>query len=452
MKFKILAAALLGCLFVFLTGCSSTVFNNSELMRPPRATGDKAAIQAVIEAKAGGDYTLKYPQKGDYRSAIIMTDIDSNGTEEAIALYKPSGDTKAGIHILIIAELDGVWQAVGDYTNQCSEVDRICLADLNGNGNKEILVGWSTYNQNINHLTGYAMHDKAIEELEINTTYSDMVVSDLTGDGTDSIMLMTLASTDVQANATLLEFNKDSSALLPKSTVEMDSSITSFSNVLVGQIDDSTKGVFIDGVAVANNLSTQLIYYSNGLKNPLLEISEDTQKPTNTTARTTSTICKDINDDGLIEVPIVSLMDKESSEAVENVSNLITWDNYVIPDKFFSPTLHTVPNYSDGYYFILPPEWENNVTARIDTTKRQLIFYEWINPKDKDESGTRGEALLTIQVFTEKDWNDRKNTAGYTEMKSSTGLVYAVYVGEGSSQLSLPLSTVSDNLKLIKEK
>ena len=58
--------------------------DTQNLMSPPKATGDKADIQRVIEESAGS-YTFKYPQKGDYRSAVIMHDINGDGTDEAVA-------------------------------------------------------------------------------------------------------------------------------------------------------------------------------------------------------------------------------------------------------------------------------------------------------------------------------------------------------------------------------
>ena len=76
MRTKLICALLALCLFC--SGCSVMDLDTQNLMSPPKATGDKADIQRVIEESAGS-YTFKYPQKGDYRSAVIMHDI--NGME-----------------------------------------------------------------------------------------------------------------------------------------------------------------------------------------------------------------------------------------------------------------------------------------------------------------------------------------------------------------------------------
>ena len=89
--------ALTGCLagILLLGGCSDAAMNGGSLLRPPRATGDKAAIQDIIAAEAGGSYSLKYPQKGENRSAIILRN-ENTDHEYALALYATENDTVSG--------------------------------------------------------------------------------------------------------------------------------------------------------------------------------------------------------------------------------------------------------------------------------------------------------------------------------------------------------------------
>ena len=63
------------CLLVAqLTGCSIFGGDTQNLMRPPKATGAKAGVQQDIEKTVGSSVTYKYPQNGEYRSAVIMHD------------------------------------------------------------------------------------------------------------------------------------------------------------------------------------------------------------------------------------------------------------------------------------------------------------------------------------------------------------------------------------------
>ena len=105
MRTKLICALLALCLFC--SGCSVMDLDTQNLMSPPKATGDKADIQRVIEESAGS-YTFKYPQKGDYRSAVIMHDINGDGTDEAVAFYKSNTpDGVSDITVIFIDQISG---------------------------------------------------------------------------------------------------------------------------------------------------------------------------------------------------------------------------------------------------------------------------------------------------------------------------------------------------------
>ena len=189
MKIKFLAAILL--LAVIFSGCSDSLSGNTDIMRPPRVTGDKAGIQNLIEMQAGGKYIYKYPQSGEYRSAITMKDIDGDGTDEAIAIFVTNSDQNT-IQIMFMKEIDGIWSSMGCYSCNCSGVKNIMFADLNGDGVLETLIGFSNYGTNSNQLIMYYMKNNSMEYLSINKPYTDILIDDFTGSGMDEIMLLSL--------------------------------------------------------------------------------------------------------------------------------------------------------------------------------------------------------------------------------------------------------------------
>lgn len=448
MKRKIAAtftAVILSALM--LAGCTPSGFDNSVLLRPPRATGDKAEIQEVIEAKAGGDYTLKYPQNGDYHSAITTTDLDGDGTPEAIALYRPAGDSSS-IHVLFIKEVDGVWKDIGDFTNQNTDVDKICLGDLDGDGKNEVIVSWSNYVAPVNQMTAYTFHGNRATEQTVSETYSQLVVEDLTGDGQDDIILLSLGASEIPATAKLLQFNPDVQSLFVRSVTEMNSSVTRYASIQKGKTSDGKNAVFVDGISPNSTMTTEVLYWNDtdsSLKNPLYDTS-DKNMPKNQTERVSSTVCKDIDGNGAMDIPTVELMKKQVFEKDEVVCNQTNWHSISTKDAKLQTVMETIINATDGYYFILPDQWKDKVTARIDTTARTMTFYEW---KTSGRTQSKGSVLLTIQVFTEKDWAKRKDTSGFIEMLSASGLIYAVNIPQNNSELTLPMSDIYNNLELL---
>lgn len=147
-----------------------------------------------------------------------------------------------------------------------------------------------------------------------------------------------------------------------------------------------------------------------------------------------------------MEIPTVTSMPKQSTEKDESVCNRTDWNTIRAQDGRLTSVMQTVINSTDGYYFIIPDKWTDKITARIDTTARSITFYEWVGT---GRLARKGSSLLTIQVFTEKDWSERKGTEGFVEMLDHSGLIYAVRVPEEESMLTLSLSEISENLKLI---
>ncbi|MGN0550955.1 MAG: FG-GAP repeat domain-containing protein [Acutalibacteraceae bacterium] len=443
---RLTAVLILMLVCTLFSSCAPNSFDNSDLLRPPRATGNKAEIEAVIETTAGGDYTLKYPQRGDYRSAIIMKDLNGDGIDEAIALYKPSGDATT-THIMFIRNINGIWQSVGDFSGISNDIDSINIGDIDGDRTKEVLVSWKSAVASANQMTAYFVGNKKSSELPIDESFSECVVGDLTGDGKCSIMLLSIPVGEAPASAKLLQYNPEVRQIFTRSIIAINENITRFVCVQQGMTDNSTPAVFVDGAKNNNDLLTEVVYWDkeqSTLLNPL-----NTAKKENPTLRTGTTVCKDVNSSGIMNIPTVELMPMEAKENLtsDRVCSLTIWNSFNIKSKTLEPDLQTVISTTDGYYFSLPSAWEGNVTARQDTASRSVTFYEWLNVSGREK---RGQVLLTIQVFTEKDWKARKDTDDFIEMINSSGLIYAVKVPESSmSELLLSMEEINKSLNLL---
>ena len=79
------------CLIFSLTGCDFFTADTAELLSPPELTGDLYPISEAIKMSVSGNYTLEYPSRGDYRSAIVQHAINRDGILEAFAFYSTQG-------------------------------------------------------------------------------------------------------------------------------------------------------------------------------------------------------------------------------------------------------------------------------------------------------------------------------------------------------------------------
>ena len=76
---KIGLTVVIMALILTLCGCDFVKTDMAELFSPPTLTGDFKYISKIIEKTAGSGYTLKYPVRGEHRSAVVQYDIDGDG-------------------------------------------------------------------------------------------------------------------------------------------------------------------------------------------------------------------------------------------------------------------------------------------------------------------------------------------------------------------------------------
>ncbi len=429
MKLKAVAAiAVMSILLtVFASGCDLTDLSGDSILRPPKTMGDEAEIEQLIEDTADNSFTLKYPKSGNYRSAITMTDINGDETEEAIAFYQTKSNTTS-IHMLVMYDSDGSWKLSSDLTTESTDVDSVDFADINGDGVLEILVGYATYTSNISNLSAYSYADGETSVININQRYSSFCCGDMNNDGTSEILTLTLYNTDVEARATLLDYDEEQNSLYAKATVAMDPNITRYRSIELCDIDSNIKGVIVDGSLASEEINTQLIYFNSDLS--LLRNSLFRDKTKNITQRSMPIVCADIDNDQIYEIPIVSALPYSGKDDAEKTADKIIWNKYNISGETLAPTVYMTVNYTYKYTIKMPEAWvANTVTAITDDSKAQMTFYEW-------SDDVVGEKLFEIMVFDASEWdkglNDdytliyKDNNYAYTFINSNPNSEYAM--------------------------
>lgn len=229
---KVITASALTFGVLAASGCSDAALGNDSLLRPPRATGDKAAIQDIISSEAGGSYTLKYPQNGENRSAITLRNEDTD-KEYAIALYATEGDTKLNVSIISF-DKKKEWKCLGTFTHNYSGVDRVLFYDVNGDNNEEVIIGWSSFNSTQKTLSAYSMSSEEAYEMTIDELYDEMVITDLTGDSSEDMILLSLSTPEKPSSATMLGYSVVDGRPVENYSLELDPEVVAFSNIMTG--------------------------------------------------------------------------------------------------------------------------------------------------------------------------------------------------------------------------
>lgn len=450
---KNIIAILTSVLMIFsLSGCGSLEFDTVKLMSPPDTTGDEAVIQQLISDSASGEpYTLKYPQRGDYGSAVILYDIDNDGLDEAVAFYQINKINETFIHMLVMDQSENQWQVLSNQSVTASEVDQVQFCDTTGDGNKEIIVGYNSYSDNLNQLYDYSVSDQGIVTAQkIDYNYSEMITGDFNSDSVGEIFLISTDTTENTSVAKLLKYDTDKKYTMI-GQVNLNQSATSYVQVKYGSIDKNTYGVFIDSIRSGSNYCTEVVYYDNDtkqLKNPLDDKDSITLNPT---LRKDDIVSNDVDNDGNIEIPrTINMSDKINIDAIDknyDIYNLTSWNALNTSTDTLNDKFDSLIDEDNGYYYVVPDDFESNVVVLKNKTDDSVIF-EQIQ-YNTDGTVKKLNDIFTIKVFNKEQWDTYTGTNEYQEIASKGENVYTAKILNSNNEFGINIDNVKEHFEFI---
>ncbi len=444
MKIKaVLSAILLGTVFISsASGCNITDFASDNLLRPPKTTGDEAEIEQLIAKTAKDKYTLKYPKSGNYRSAIIMHDLDGDETKEAIAFFR-KGDDVARVHMLVMYSDQGEWKLSADYISETNDIDCVEFAEIDGSKNLEIIVGYTTYTPNTNYLSCFTYSKGKTDEIKSGQNYSSFYCGDFNADSKNEIMTLTLYTTENEATATMLEYNEKNKTIYAKAATPMEPNVIKYKNVSISDIAEGTKGIIVDGELASTELCTQIIYYSNELsllRNPLFR-----DKVKNISLRGCSVISSDVDSDLITEFPTVKKLPYSKSEPVELIADCITWNSFVPKNETVVAEYSVIANYNLGFTIKMNEKWTaNSVTAIHNNNENTTSVYEW-------KKKALGDKLFDVKVFDVSEWDKGIYNDEYSLIYKDNRFAYTFKKYDTKSQLELTDDEIKKSFSILSE-
>lgn len=429
MKLKRLAAILL-CLLVspFISSCGYINFNTAELMSPPKPSGNLYDIQQALENSVSGSIQLKYPTSGDYRTAFTFTDLDSDGKDEVLAFYLTAANTQnMSLHLGLIVQHEDTWVLTSDIAVSASDVESLNFADLNGDGHKDVIVGWTMYSQVDRMVEAYTVSGATLTT-RISEPYTRFVTCDLNGNGYDELLVIHQNLTEKTSNAKLMELSSDGVTQL--GTARLDGNVTSYLSPVEVTLDTNGEGtknaVYIDAAKV-DGMITEVLVYSDGLINPCIKPDEATNT---VTFRTSSATIYDINGDSIPDIPSQTLFLSDDNRTATEAVYLTKWLSF--NGTGFTTVLNAIVNYSDGWYLKVPDNWINNVAVIRNTEQRLRSFFLW----DRENMAVSGE-LLRLQVVQKTDYNPESGNYIGIVLAEKDGYIFLGNVGVTGSPLDM---------------
>jgi hypothetical protein len=417
---KILKPALVGALLLsllLLSGCSDFNITADDFLSPPKASGEMYKIEKTLKEHIKTPYTLKYPTAGEYRSAYILSDLTGTGNENfAIAFYSTTNEENSTfMNLTLMQKVDEKWLSVSDIVVNAVGVEKVDLADLNGDGIKEIIIGWNVYGGMDKKVTAYTLNGiKLVPTMQEN--YTSFMCCDLFGDGKKELFL--IHHDTLTATAVAKCFSLEGDEIKKTSSCTIDGTVLSFNEPVFTKLPDGTPSIHVDATKGAG-MQTEIIYYQNGtllsaFHNPL------TENYVHPTYRNNTVASLDINGDKYLDIPLVKPFDAFITALDETTLNPITiWSTY--NGQKLTETMQAVMNYTDGYYIELPKEWIGCTTVNIEIENRLRSVFLW----DTENNSIVSE-LVRIRAISEVNWDKPDNGFNeYVEIARHKGTVYA---------------------------
>jgi len=354
--FALLAAAVLsGCLRI----------TADDLYSLPQVSEEYLKLQAHINSVMGLGADFSPPTGGQNRQAVQVRDLDGDGINEVIAFFSAPSDS--ALKIYIFEMVDGDYTVADIIEGVGTAFESVRYADIDGDGVMEIIVGWEM-SAALKYMSIFSIKDYHSVLLD-GTEYTGFTVYDLNGDGRDDIVALSLPSHETGAVAKV--FSTLPNGEIVKAETKLSGGIDTISRVLTGRLTDGVPAIFVEsgGKFENGNMVTDICVYQDGeLKN--ISIS-DSSGVSDGTVRT-QTNCLDINNDGVIEVPIPRLLKTQSDIPYYTID----WYAYN-SEGVAKLVLTTYHNVIDEWYLILPFDWRERITVRREDAvpgERTVVF------------------------------------------------------------------------------
>ncbi|MGE9971928.1 hypothetical protein [Candidatus Pseudoscillospira sp. SGI.172] len=430
-----------------LTGC---FFRGAdELYTVPRPSKDYEALQVRLSEfiAKGGEYAA--PLSGELIQSVQLQDLDGDGIQEAIAFFRFPNEEKP-MKICVFHQTDEGYETLTVIEGAGTAINCVEYAQMDDEPYQEIVVSWQMSDK-VHSLAAYAIGPGQAEEL-LRTDYDSYRLSDLDQDGQQELVVFRTPP-EGGPRAELYDYQ---GGLAMVGTAPLSGGITAVADggVRAGNLMGRVPALFVVSAYEENGTITDIFTCQDGrLKNITLDtaIGESGE----TIRFYTQVTGSDINGDGIVELPQpVPLPDYKITTAAVNFW-LIHWRQFDA-QGVAHPVFTTYHNDRDGWYFILPEAWGDNVTlTRSDLPgggERAVTFSYW----EGDES-VEPKPFLTIYKLTGSNRISRATMPGRfilfpedgLEGASEANTIYAAEFRDGWDH-SLSEREIRDRFSLIK--
>lgn len=422
--------------FAALSGCFFA--SGEELYSLPQLPDDYVALQNIIDKVLAEGAEYAAPMAGSNRQSVQLRDLDGDGKEEAMVFFR-SGEEKP-LKIYILRHEGEEYSVAAIIEGDGANVDKIDYLDLDQDGWLEIVVGFRISDGITKGMSVYSIENWELSPV-IQTSYFEYAFCDFDEDGGMELLAIHYDESALTGSVELFDL---SSTDTPNTSANLSRDILSISRIKNAKLQDGRPAVFVSSICGEDTVVTDIFIMDKGaVKN--ITLDELTGFSTDT-MQNNIIYATDIDSDGVMELPKPEKFPSAQEDSESHWK--VYWYSYYSDG---SPLLKwvTYHNYTDGWYFDLPEQWEDTITvssAENGSGERIVTFMIW--------RGQYLEPIPVLRFYTLSGDNkdERAKLPGRQLLQVSSSYYYAYEILEGYEEweLAIGASEIGERFSLIK--
>ena len=404
-----------------LAGC--TFPSGDDLLAAPKASANYQSLQVELEALLASGVTYTAPSGGENRSSVQLVDLDGDGTDEAIAFFRgASSVTSNEFTVYFYKKQEEKYVCTGSVDGQATEIESVEYPAVTPDGRRGMVIAWRLPGNGVSALTMCDFDAGCAPGLLLETEYSAMKLTDLTGDGAKDLLLISVNPAG-QRVARLYQYG-DGLTLAGEAPTSTET--VSVERMTAGRVQDGLAAVFAEQKTVGGvGLTTDIFVYADKrLQNLALDGEDSINRGT---YRPVSVYAADVNADGITELPRAVLMAGYTDAAAADALFMLDWYRYSVST---APELvqTTYQNVADGWSFTIDPAWHDRITAS-KRSENGLSAVEFAQYSDGER-----RALFTIYCAAgaARDYYDGRTDL--LRLGQTSKAVYFARIAEGAQR------------------
>ena len=363
------------------------------LLSLPRLPEEYVGLQKLYDEILAEGAAYVSAKSGANRQSVQLADFDSDGENEVVSFFKNADGT---FSVYIHKKFDETYFEIGKADGVGKNIRSVDYINMNAMGELALLVTWDLEDSLQSALSVYSVRDGEMQNV-LDLQYLSYYVTDMDLDAQDDIIAVSRDSGEQFNSVAMYSFDGSKCEVKGKTQLSIESD--KVVNMVAGLTTSGKRAVYIDSSTLESEYVTDIIYCQND--GALMNESIDTESGSaNVTKRHINVYSSDIDNDGIVEVPLAKMFTGYTDPLSSDTRWKINWSE-IETGKIVNNSMNTFHNSLEGWFFILPEKWDTDVSAAIvnESNVSQTTFFVPYEIADENYSMSYDETNSLVTIY-----------------------------------------------------